>query len=73
MTIGEASAIKERVNNPANERKKLATIWYQLMRDGILFCSDSTFYKYAGLVSERIKKSTFSKPKKVLISTCERI
>ncbi|HVA98490.1 MAG TPA: hypothetical protein VNG53_06310 [Bacteroidia bacterium] len=61
LTIAECSAIKEAINDSDNERKKLATIWYKLLREGRLFCSRSTFYKYANLVSERIKKLNYEK------------
>jgi hypothetical protein len=69
LTIAECSAIKEAVNDPANERKKLATIYYKLMRDGKLYCSRSTLYKYAKLVSEHIKKIKYTKPKQTIVSS----
>lgn len=69
LTIGECSIIKDAVNEPANQRKKLSTILYSLMRKGKLFCSRSTFYKYANLVSERIIKRKGKKPSEKLIAT----
>jgi len=69
LTIAECSAIKEAINDSDNERKKLATIWYKLLREGRLFCSRSTFYKYANLVSERIKKLNYEKTKHTILSS----
>lgn len=59
----------EAVNEPSNERKTLSGILYKLMRLGKLFCSLSTFYKYAKLVSERVIKLKGKKPSEKLIAT----
>ena len=56
LTIAENTIIKDAVNAPENYRKKLSTIWYKLMRNGKLFCSRSSVYKYASLLREPIKK-----------------
>lgn len=69
LTIAECSTIKDAVNEPGNERKKLSGILFKLMREGKLFCSRSTFYKYANLVSERVKKRKGKKPAERLIAT----
>lgn len=69
LTIAECSLIKEAVNEPATERKKLSGILFKLMRQGKLFCSRSTFYKYANLVSDRILKRKGKKPALKLIAT----
>ncbi len=69
LTIAECSQIKEAVNDATNERKTFVSIWYKLMRDGKLYCSASTFYKYANLVSERVAKIKFEKPKMSLKAT----
>ena len=69
LTIAECSAIKETVNDSANARKKLATLWYKLMREGKLYCSLSTFYKYSKMVSERMMKKKLNKPRPILHAT----
>src|SRR4051812_40767088 len=56
LTLAEGTVIKEAVNNTFNERKKLSSVFYKLMREHKLFCSLSTFYKYASLLSERPAK-----------------
>lgn len=61
LTLAEGSVIKEAINDPANELKKLASIFYTLMRENKLGCSLSTFYKYVALLSERIGKHKYTK------------
>jgi len=56
LSIAEVTTINETINKPENYFKPLCTLYYGLMRAGELFCALSTFYKYAGLLSERKKK-----------------
>ena len=69
LTVGECSSIKEAVNAVANSTKRISSIWYDLMRKGELYCSCSTFYKYSALLSERIAKIKYSKPKSSIIAS----
>lgn len=69
LTIAECTAIKEAVNAPENKTKKLSTIWYKLMREGKMFCSQSTLYKYAKLLSEPVKKVVYESEKRSIRAT----
>jgi len=66
LTIAERSSIEEVLHDPLNERKKKATIWYKSMRNSKLYCSLHTFYKYARLLFNNIKKRKSIKLKIVL-------
>lgn len=50
LTLAECHVIQQALEEPANLRKKRATLWGGLLRADKLFCSRSTFYKYANLV-----------------------
>ena len=68
LTIAEGSVIKEALKEPVSEQKKLSSIFYKLMRSGKLFCSLSTFYKYASLLSERTAARKSDKRRQSLLS-----
>jgi hypothetical protein len=68
LTLAECSVIKEAIHDPANQPKKLSSILYRLMREGKIFCSLSTFYKYASLLSERGVKQKHNPQKQFLQS-----
>jgi hypothetical protein len=46
LSLREVQVIDNAVNDPANFRLPLSTVFFQLLRAGKLFCSLSTFYKY---------------------------
>lgn len=50
LTIAEASVIKEAVNNPEFKCLPRVSIFYSLLNSGKLYCSLTTFYKYARLL-----------------------
>jgi hypothetical protein len=56
LSVPEAAIINDCITNPQNFYKPLCSLYYGLMRAGKLFCSLSTFYKYASLIlGKRIK------------------
>ena len=69
LTIRDCSIIKEAVNAVANFNKKTSSIWYSLLRKGELYCSISTFYKYSKLLSERVEKANYTKPKSSIVGS----
>ncbi len=46
LSLREVQVIDNAVNDPANFRLPLSTVFFQLLRAGKLFCSLSTFYKH---------------------------
>jgi hypothetical protein len=56
LSITEASIITDCVTKPDNFYQPLCSLYYSLMRTGKLFCSLSTFYKYASLILEKREK-----------------
>ncbi|MCW3083931.1 MAG: transposase [Bacteroidetes bacterium] len=58
LTIAEATCIKEAINNPEYKYLPGVSIYYSLLNAGKLFCSITTFYKYAQLlfVGEKLKR-----------------
>lgn len=61
LSVKESTIIKDSINDPENQNKPMATIYYSLLRSTKLFCGITTFYKYANLTAE---KSRFIIPKK---------
>lgn len=58
LTIAEASVIKEAVNQPAYKYLPRVSIYYTLLNAARLFCSLTTFYKYARMLftGEKLKR-----------------
>jgi len=61
LSVLEATLIKDCITAPENLNKPLCTLYYGLMRAGKLFCSLSTFYKYALLIRSKREKRTKKK------------
>jgi putative transposase len=63
LTAAEVTVIKEAANSTDYLHWPLASVYYQLMRDGLLHCSISCFYKYCRLLDitrlKRKKKSQY--------------
>jgi putative transposase len=53
LSVDEASIINAAVTDPENIYKPVSTIFYSLLRQAILFCSLTSFYKYAALFVPR--------------------
>jgi hypothetical protein len=55
LSLREVQVIDNAVNDPANFRLPLSTVFFQLLRAGKLFCSLSTFYKYIPKITREQK------------------
>lgn len=64
LSLEECCTIESAVKNPKNDGKPLSTIYYTLLRKGMLYCSLSSFYKYASLyaISREFRKIQFREP-----------
>ncbi|WP_439131431.1 hypothetical protein [Polaribacter sp.] len=61
LAVNEISAIENLVIDPANFGKTKVTLYYHALRNGLVFCSKSTFNKYASALGY-IKAKRFKYP-----------
>ncbi len=59
LNISEVNIIKEAVNNPEYHFLPRVSIYYTLLNESKLFCSITTFYKYARLLFEGEKPKRY--------------
>jgi putative transposase len=69
LTIQEIEKIKQYATDNAYHCWSLASIYYQMMIDGALFCSMATFYKYCRLLCITKKKKKHQKNYQPVTST----
>lgn len=62
LTINEVKQISHAVNGIENKNKKLVTIYYQLLRAKLVYCSLGTFYKYASLTRQNLPFRKYKQP-----------
>jgi len=63
LSLKEVSVIRNAVNDPGNYNKPGATVYFGLLRENKLSCGKSSYYKYAWLTREFIKRlQQFQKP-----------
>lgn len=55
LTYEEVGTIENFITAPINRFKAKTTVYYDMMRKGILYCSISTFFKYAKLYRDNLK------------------
>jgi hypothetical protein len=55
LTIDEVAAIAKIVNGQADFGKTKTTLYYQAVRNGIIACGKSTFFKYADLCGYKMR------------------
>ena len=57
LTFDEVEQIERIVNHPENKRKTKTTLFYESIKNGLVICALSTFFKYADLCGyKKIKK-----------------
>ncbi len=56
LTLEEVGKIEKFLTSPINRFKAKTSIYYKMMKKGILYCSISTFFKYAKLYRDNLKK-----------------
>jgi len=56
LTLEEVGKIEKFLTSPINRFKAKTSIYYDMMRKGVLYCSISTFFKYAKLYRDNPKK-----------------
>lgn len=61
--------IKDAVSDVLNQFKPKASIYFELLRNGELFCGLTTFYRYANLFIDKLVDHKFIKEKDPLIAT----
>jgi len=67
LTFEEVSVIDNTVNDEKQIWKTKASLYYELLRKGVLICAISTFYKYAAIL-RTIKKPVIPKHKPTTVA-----